>query len=208
MFEPLALAAEAQGIACLRFHMRGHGDSEGALEEQGFEAQVADAAAALDFLSSLPDLDPTRIGLLGFSLGGAVAAVLSARRPMKALALWGSLLDTKNWSGSRFDRYGKPENGVVKIWDDIPVSEELFSQALTNDPLADALAYPGPLFAGHGLKDQNHPPEKSQELVLRRQEAGLKAEGFFPPRSGHTFKVSEDKELLMAKTLAFFKANL
>ena len=98
--------------------------------------RLLDAAAALDFLGSRPGLDPQRLGVLGFSSGsGAAAAVLSARRQLKALATWGSLLDTKNWTDLRFDQYGPPKDGVVEIWDGIPVSERLFTEAIASDPL-------------------------------------------------------------------------
>ncbi len=211
MFEPLAARAEAAGIACLRFHLRGHGDSEGRLEEQGFEEQVADLRAALAFMRARPEVEASRLGLLGFSLGGALASVAAAREApgaIKALATWGSLLDTGHWMKLRLAEYGAPSQGLVKIWDEIPVSSRLFSEAIANDPFGDALAFKGPFFAAHGGKDQNHPPAKSRELVAKRQELGRPAEGFFPEKSGHKFRVAEDWEALCAKTLAFFQASL
>ncbi|MES2201841.1 MAG: alpha/beta fold hydrolase [candidate division FCPU426 bacterium] len=207
-FSGLAEMAADAGVACLRFNMRGHGDSGGKLEEQGFEDQVTDAAAALDFLAARPEIDPARVGLLGFSLGGAVAAVLSRRKAFKALALWGSLLDTKSWTRLRIKFYGEPVDGILKIWDQIPVSERLFSEAIATDPFADALAFPGPLFAAHGGRDRNHPPEKSAELVAERRALGLPTESFFPEASGHKFLNEPDHGQLLEKTLAFFKASL
>ena len=43
--------------------------------------EVLDAEAALEFLLSRPDVDPDRIGAIGFSMGGATAIRVAARQP-------------------------------------------------------------------------------------------------------------------------------
>ena len=59
----------------LRFHMRGHYDSGGKLEEQGFLDEVDDALAAVAFLKQQAGVDPARVreALLG---GFAASRVL------------------------------------------------------------------------------------------------------------------------------------
>ncbi len=42
--------------------------------------EVYDAQAALDFLQAAPEVDPDRIGAMGFSMGGATAIRLAARQ--------------------------------------------------------------------------------------------------------------------------------
>jgi hypothetical protein len=74
------------GFAVLLFDYRGYGGSDPAPPSRG--ALVQDAHAALDYALSRPDLDHTRIGVLGVSLGGAFASRLAADRPeVRALAL-------------------------------------------------------------------------------------------------------------------------
>jgi len=208
MFADLGRMAAAAGILCLRFHMRGHGDSEGRLEEQGFEDEVDDARSALEYLGARAEIEAGRLGALGFSLGGAVAGVLSSRVALGALATWGSLLDTQRWTSLRYEQYGRPFEGMVRIWDEIPVSESLFNQAIANDPFTNVLDFKGPYFAAHGGRDRNHPQEKSIEVVEARLARGLPSEGFFPASSGHKFQVPEDQALLLEKTVDFFKASL
>lgn len=61
------------GYATLRFDFRGCGESGG---ERGWVlplGQVADAVAALDFMSNRPEVDPKRICLSGTSFGASVA---------------------------------------------------------------------------------------------------------------------------------------
>jgi dipeptidyl aminopeptidase/acylaminoacyl peptidase len=208
MFADLGALAEVAGISVLRFHLRGHHDSGGKLEEQGFLDQVADVAAAVEFMKAQPGLDPARVGLLGFSLGGAAACVASPRLGLKALATWASLFDTKRWQDERYSQYRGPLDGVIRIWDNIAVSVRLFKEAIGCDPFQDALNFPGPYFAAHGGRDRNHPQAKSIELVEARKKMGRPAEGYFPPASGHKFQVAEDWKLLNQKTLDFFKESL
>jgi dienelactone hydrolase len=42
---------------------------------------VEDAQTAHEYLKSLPSVDPERIGVLGFSLGGGVAMISAGQHP-------------------------------------------------------------------------------------------------------------------------------
>jgi dienelactone hydrolase len=60
--------------------------------------ELQDADAAWDFLGRVPQVDPSRRGLLGFSLGGYVAARCAAGfadSGLKALALWAPVEDPR-----------------------------------------------------------------------------------------------------------------
>jgi fermentation-respiration switch protein FrsA (DUF1100 family) len=56
----------------LIYDLRAHGESEGKVRAFGWE-DVSDVKAALDFLAGREDVDPDRIGILGFSIGGQIA---------------------------------------------------------------------------------------------------------------------------------------
>jgi uncharacterized protein len=74
----IAVALSDQGIASLRFDKRGVGDSAGDYWETGFYDHVTDAAAALDFLKSQPQIRPDKLFLLGHSEGALIATRLAA----------------------------------------------------------------------------------------------------------------------------------
>lgn len=94
----LAKRLAQQGIAVLRFDFRGCGDSMGEFCESTIESEVADLSKALDYLSTIPDLNSSAIGLLGSSFGGLVAMIAAGRLPsIKALVLWAPLFDGKPW---------------------------------------------------------------------------------------------------------------
>lgn len=92
MYKNLAVKLAAQGIASLRIDFQGSGDSKIAFEQMTFTNQVSDAQAAFDYLRERPEVDPARLGLLDFSMGGGVAIKVAANtaNPVKSLALWSS----------------------------------------------------------------------------------------------------------------------
>jgi alpha-beta hydrolase superfamily lysophospholipase len=78
----LATMFSRRGYVVARFDRRGVGDSEGeSYEDMGLQAEVLDAAAALDHLLAREDVDPERVFLFGAGTGGVVAALLADARP-------------------------------------------------------------------------------------------------------------------------------
>lgn len=69
--------AEA-GIASLCFNFRGAGRSEGV--HDGAQGEIDDALAAFDFLAGLSGVDSRRVGLAGYSFGGAVVLQAALQR--------------------------------------------------------------------------------------------------------------------------------
>lgn len=65
-----------QGIACLAIDMHGHGASGGQRFYVDMRQWVADIRAAIDFLSTRPEIDTNRLGAFGLSSGGT--AILEA----------------------------------------------------------------------------------------------------------------------------------
>jgi dipeptidyl aminopeptidase/acylaminoacyl peptidase len=61
------------GYITLRFDMRGCGQSEGPRGKVICLEQVQDTQAAIDFLQTRPEVDASRIGVMGHSFGAAVA---------------------------------------------------------------------------------------------------------------------------------------
>lgn len=77
------------GIASIRFDLRGAGDSEGLFEDQTVQTQLEDVRAVFD---SLGNFDKTRFGLLGRSFGGFLATLFAAElvkkgTPPKSIAI-------------------------------------------------------------------------------------------------------------------------
>ena len=80
----LAELHEAIGMNVFIFDYRGYGLSEGRASEKG---TYLDAEAALDYVVSRGDVDPSRIVLFGHSLGTAIAVETAVRREVHAVLL-------------------------------------------------------------------------------------------------------------------------
>ena len=68
------------GIAVLRYDDRGVGKSGGKFSLATTHDFATDASAAVDFLKTLPNIDTSKIGLIGHSEGGIIAPIVASER--------------------------------------------------------------------------------------------------------------------------------
>ena len=103
-------ALAEQSIAALRFNFRGVGRSEGIFGE-GI-AEQEDVRAALAFIQSTHDIDPTRIGLAGYSFGASVVLPVALEdKRVNLLALVSPALSDSGWE--QLKGYIKPKFLIV-----------------------------------------------------------------------------------------------
>lgn len=79
VFATIADHLTRQGIAVYRYDDRGVGESTGTMATTTAEDFAGDALAAVARLKTMAGIDPARIGLVGHSEGGTVAAIAAAR---------------------------------------------------------------------------------------------------------------------------------
>ncbi len=77
-FTELAISLSRRGYYVLLFDFRAHGESGGKRTSLGYHEQK-DITAARTFLSTLPEIAQKRVGIYGFSMGGAAAVLTVAR---------------------------------------------------------------------------------------------------------------------------------
>jgi pimeloyl-ACP methyl ester carboxylesterase len=78
VMESSALLLVKKGVATIIFDMRGHGLSEGYLDDKSYE----DVIDAWRILTSLPEIDSSHVALIGHSLG-AMSSILATRKIKK-----------------------------------------------------------------------------------------------------------------------------
>lgn len=100
-----------QGYACLAFDYRGFGESEGERGRVIPQDQVDDTHEALSYLAGRSGVDPERIGLIGWGMGGGIAAQVAALDPrVKAVAICNGI-----GSGSRSTRAAHTEDTWAQL---------------------------------------------------------------------------------------------
>jgi alpha-beta hydrolase superfamily lysophospholipase len=77
-WEPLASRLAAEGIGALALDLRGHGDSTGSVDSRDYSALVRDVSAARRYLASRGDVQQTRVGVAGASIGANLAMLEAA----------------------------------------------------------------------------------------------------------------------------------
>lgn len=208
LFVKMARCLAANGIAALRFDFRGSGESEGDFEQVTVSGEIDDALAALAFLRQQPEVDDNRIGLIGLSLGGCVAACAAARdRRVKALALWAAVADLQEVFA---DRWGELVQQALETqgWFDYggwKISKAFYDDALQVDPLREGLRYDGAALIVHGTNDEVVPVDHAHRYhaAFRYTKRLHLIEG-----ADHTFARTDWEGELFAVTLNWLKTHL
>jgi uncharacterized protein len=85
-----------RGIGVLMFDSRACGESEGKVQTWG-DQETRDVDAAVTYVVARPDVNPNRIGIVGYSIGASSASMVAARDPrLRAVflnAIWPTLQD-------------------------------------------------------------------------------------------------------------------
>jgi len=187
------------GLAVLRFDFRGSGDSAGEFQEMTISREIADAKAALDFISLRGEVDPARLGVLGLSMGGCVAACLSGRDPrVKALVLWAATAHP----GRIFERLLPQfeEGRQVLDMNGWGIGRQFLEDARTLHPLGEIRNYRGPALVVHGTQDESVPPSDAEDYhkaLLPHSEL------HFVQASDHVFSSFTWKEEVITRSREF-----
>jgi pimeloyl-ACP methyl ester carboxylesterase len=111
---PEARHLESHGFGVLLFDWPGHGESDGQIHWSEGEAHAL--VAAVDFLSRRVDLDAQRLGALGFSMGGAVLALVApSEARLRAVVLAGTPSDHVKQIEWAKRRWG-PLSQIPALW--------------------------------------------------------------------------------------------
>jgi len=152
------------GILTLRFDFRGSGDSGGEFSEMTVSREIEDAEAALDFLAGRPEADSKRLGVLGLSLGGCIAACLAGRDVrVRALVLWAAVAHLGRLRDRLLPAFGDHRVLDMEGW---PVGRAFYEELPSIQPLDAVAGYAGPSLVVHGAKDETVPPSDASDYRL------------------------------------------
>jgi uncharacterized protein len=142
VFLVLADALTREGLAVLRYDKRGVGGSSGNYDTATTADFTSDAEAAVTWLKTKPQIDASRIGVLGHSEGGIIASAVAAADKSVAFVIMiagPSIRGDKLFvlqSAMTAKAYGAPDDYIAKrkIFD-----QELYSAILSAPSESSAL---------------------------------------------------------------------
>ena len=217
LFAKLAKSLSREGLASLRFDFPGCGKSEGNFADVTAALYRRAAIAAMRFARSAPGMRPERLGLLGFSFGGAVAAsCLGGDAPRtRALVLWAPVGEpaTDMVESLGADRAAEAERaGTVSVpWgkDEIRLKRAFFHSLGELKPLDGVARYEGAFLVMAGGADRLAkyvaPLYDAAAMASRREQRIIEgADHFF----GAKERRSPHVETLLGETTAFLAAAL
>jgi pimeloyl-ACP methyl ester carboxylesterase len=202
--EHAAVLAEA-GYGVLMVDPRGHGDSSGRGMDWGWHGD-SDIAAAIDALTTAPDVDQRRIAVVGLSVGGEEAVGAAAGDPRIAAVVaegvtgrsgqdldW--LSEEYGWRGAVTEGVKDVQTALVSLLAGVPPPV-----ALTN--AAAAASRPTLLVVAGGVPDEQHAAERI------RAAAPETVEVWVVPGSGHTAGLRTEPEDWEQTVVAFLDRAL
>jgi pimeloyl-ACP methyl ester carboxylesterase len=216
MYKRLAAALADHGIASLRIDFRGWGDSAGGMENSTVDGQVEDAEAAYAYLSQQDFVDKTRIGLVGFSLGGGIAVYTAGEHPdwFKSMTLWstfGNLHDVflEELGQDNFDTAEKDGKVTIDLGFRMVTLNNSFFESLEDyDYVAEFANYRGAFMVIAGSADGS---AGYLDWYRDHAQGDLKA-SFLVKGADHIYNVLTDDQTnadaVISKTAAWFALSL
>lgn len=210
IFLKLSRLLTAKGLAAIRFDFSGSGESDGDFEEMTFSTEVYESQEILKFVKNLPTTDSERIGVVGLSMGGAVASILAGKNPasIKALVLWSAAgIDTiadiylNKEDEDLFPRNQQGDIDIGGLW----LNHDFFKDLSSWNTYETIKEYKGPVLILHGVGDQVVPPataEKYQEALSGR------ANLIYVEEADHTYNRHDWEERVLSETAVFFEKEL
>ena len=187
-FRQIADSLARRGIATLRMDDRGIGESKGNHATATSADFAEDIRAGLAFLRTRPEINGTKLGLVGHSEGGLIAPLVAVKEP----SLRGIVLLAGPGKGGREiltfqltnmakgdtsltpDKRAQRINGVQATIDSLKASTPWMNYFLSYDPLVTARQVKVPVLILNGATDQQVTPDQVPVLAKAFRDGGNK----------------------------------
>ena len=204
-FARLADALAEAGIATIRMDFAGVGDSKAPWTDQSLSSMVSDSNASLAYLLANYPVDPDRVGILGYSMGGRVALTIaqSPESTYKAVGLLApsanpgegliTLLAGGEAEAETLYAQAQGEKGYADYTTQYGQQQQLslawFDEMRASSPLDGIDAYQGPMLVVHGDKDEVIPPAQNEAVIAAYPAASI----LLVPEADHGYGFYSDQ---------------
>ncbi|HPL55723.1 MAG TPA: alpha/beta hydrolase [Bacilli bacterium] len=201
-FRNLSRLLAAEKIASLRMDFSGNGESDGEFSDFTFDTLIAEANLMLDYAKTISNVK--RVMLLGFSMGGAVAAMVAAKRyqEIDKMVLWSPAGNILEKIKKAFESGIKLENGNVMMGT-FELSKAMVESVNRYDVYQGIENFKKPVLIIHGRKDLAVNYLISAIYSVRFFNSHL----FYLNEAGHGYDSLADREELYQRTLEFLKTR-
>ena len=178
-FDSVANDLAARGVATIRMDFPGCGDSSESFANNNLSNMLADILASRDYAISQPQVDASRVGLFGWSMGGRLVLMLSDRNDeFDAIATWAPAVTPG--AGSMVNFLGGPDayaaskataksDGYVPFTTRWGQEQKLglgfFTDMEESRPLDHLMRFEGSLLVLYGDRDDVVLPEVAESAV-------------------------------------------
>ena len=191
------------GNNVLLFDYRGRGESEASACSLAFY-ELADLQAAVTY--ALERLPRARLGVIGYSMGAAVALLVAAREPRIAAVVADSPFATmRDVIGDAYERRRLPARPILSLTEALNRWRYGYAFAAVQPVDAVKAIAPRPLLLIHGEDDRLIPLAHGLAIF---EAAGEPKELWVVPRVGHCGGYFADRQAYVQRVAQFFERHL
>ncbi len=187
LFWWLADTLSRRGVAVLRLDNRGIGQSTGNHDSATTTDRASDVRAALAFLRARPDIDSTRLGLIGISEGGLIGSMVAATDTLlNGIVLMAAPAEAGRAIAAYQHRFQIVRDSTIPVYgrraalqkllratDSIAEQRPWLREILDYDPIATARRVRStPVLILQGSTDQSVPPRDARLLATAFRAGG------------------------------------
>ncbi|SNX54847.1 alpha/beta hydrolase [Thermoanaerobacterium sp. RBIITD] len=210
IFVKLSRKLEEADIGSVRFDFFGSGESDGDFSEMTFSGELEDARHIVEFVKSEPSTDLNNIGILGLSMGGAIAGIIANefKDIVKSLVLWAPafnmrdivLLQAQGEAGEILKKQGFVDIGGHAI------SKDFVDDIASIDIYKRSKGYDKDVLIVHGTNDESVPYHVSDKILETIYTNNAKR--ITIKESDHTFTRLDWEKIAIDESVNFLKEKL
>ena len=212
IFVKAARRLASVGFYALRFDFRGSGDSGGDFSEMTIGGEISDAIRAIDVLTAMKGVDAGRIGVLGLSMGGCVAACISGQDGrVKSTVLWAPLSDDPpDVMQALLTGYANRPNPdeASADYNGNAIGQAFFGELPQVKPSTQIQKFSGSLLVIHGDSDETVPVAHGQRYYELMKGRDALTEIEIIPQANHTFNAKAWEDVVITRSVDWFQRTL
>lgn len=199
-FRDFSRLIEASGFGSLRMDFSGNGESDGSFRDFTIDTMVSEANMLVDYCLGIDGVK--KLILLGYSMGGALAAYIAGKRSndFKKLILWSPAIEILSMIKTRYEHASKLPNNDADFGN-YPLSYAMYKSTDNYNFIDGVSEFRNPVLIIHGRKDMAVNVNASFEYEKLYKDVRV----HIIESAGHGYDKSVEKEELLNESFKFVR---